>query len=267
MFFDGEFCEVLYRGLTLLLASIEKTLKSGLQLPEVESEKCAVDNLIRFYKENGHLTSRGAEMESLAYLKVAAVCVILEKEEAKKGIEIPRVRKAIDRDIYSIVSRIRNDPFRDIKLPEAMHDYASQQSGTAPQEHQPYVREGALEPEQEKLSVLLDRLDPRLRRRWEGAWEALNSDNADRLSQAANSMVELLDQVIGQVCKGVDLASYLREKYQTHQKTEWVDATRKWIGKTKDSLHSAKHHVDHQSEQLTKALLITAESIILVILE
>ncbi|HET6756420.1 MAG TPA: hypothetical protein VFH21_02245 [Burkholderiales bacterium] len=47
----------------------------------------------------------------------------------------------------------------------------------------------------------------------------------------------------------------------------WVDATRKWIGKTKDNLHSAKHHIDHQSEQLTKALLTTAESIILVILE
>ena len=80
-------------------------------------------------------------------------------------------------------------------------------------------------------------------------------------------MVELLDQVIGQVCQGVALASYLREKYQTHQQTEWVEATRKWIGKTKDNLHSTKHHIDHQSEQLTKALLTTAESIILVILE
>ena len=80
-------------------------------------------------------------------------------------------------------------------------------------------------------------------------------------------MVELLDQVIGQVCKGSDLPTFLKTKYQTHQKTEWVEATRKWIGQTKDNLHAAKHHVDHQSEQLTKALLTTAESIILVILE
>jgi hypothetical protein len=80
-------------------------------------------------------------------------------------------------------------------------------------------------------------------------------------------MVELLDQVIGQVCKGTDLASFLTKKYQTHQKTEWVNATRKWIQQTKDNLHSAKHHVEHQSEQLTKALLTTTESIILVILE
>ncbi len=80
-------------------------------------------------------------------------------------------------------------------------------------------------------------------------------------------MAELLDQVIGQVCKGTDLATYLATKYQTHQKTEWVDATKKWIGQTKDNLHSAKHHVDHQSEELTKALLSTAESIILAILE
>lgn len=84
---------------------------------------------------------------------------------------------------------------------------------------------------------------------------------------APNSMVELLDQVIGQVCKDVDLATFLTKKYQTHQKTKSVNATRKWIQQTKDNLHSAKHHVEHQSERLTKALLTTTESIILVILE
>lgn len=124
-----------------------------------------------------------------------------------------------------------------------------------------------LDVSQSRLDKLLDQLDPRLRRRREGAWDALRSDNPDRLSQAANSMVELLDQVIGQVCKNTDLPTFLTTKYQTHQKTEWVDASRKWIGLTKDNLHSAKHHVDVQSEQLTKTLLTTAESIILMILE
>ncbi|MBI3576199.1 MAG: hypothetical protein HY083_11205 [Gammaproteobacteria bacterium] len=265
--FDAEFCKVLYKGLTLLSESIGKTLASGLKLPEVEAEKHTVDNLKRFYEEKGHLTSTGAEMESLSYLKAAAVCGIMEMERAKRETEIPRLRKAIDRDIYSVVLKIRDDPFRDIKLPEGIHDYAIQQGGTSTPRTPTYVRVVVPDAEQSKLDALLDKLDPRLRRRREGAWAALRSENPDRLSQAANSMVELLDKVINQVCKDTDLATFLTTKYQTHQKTEWVSATRKWISQTKDNLHSAKHHIDDQSEKLTKALLTTAESIILVILE
>jgi len=265
--FDLDFCEVLYKGLKLLSASIAKTLSSGLNLPEVQAEKRRVDSLVKFYEKQMHLTSSGVSMESLSYLKAAAVCVIMEKEKSRQVADIPRVRKAIDADIYSIVSRIRDDPFRDIRLPEAIHDYAIQQGATNTPKTPTYVRQSVPDPEQSKLDKLLERLDPRLRRRREGAWEALRSDNPDRLSQAANSMVELLDQVISQVCKDTDLASFLTKKYETHQKTEWVDATRKWIRQTKDNLHGAKHHADEQSEQLTKALLTTTESIILVILE
>ena len=242
--FDSNFSVVLYQGLKLLSASIGKTLASGLKLPEVEVEKCVVDSLINFYEKKGHLNSAGARMESLSYLKAAAVCVIMEKEKARVAADIPRVRKAIDVEIYSIVAAIRDDPFRDIKLPEAIHDYAIQDGAASTQRTPTYVRQSVPDPEQSKLDKLLERLDPRLKRRREGAWEALRSDNPDRLSQAANSMVELLDQVIGQVCNGTDLATFLTNKYQTHQKTEWVNVTRKWIQQTKDNLHSAKHHVD-----------------------
>lgn len=265
--FDSDFCTVLHQGLKLLSASITKTLASGLNLPEVEAEKRVIESLLGFYKEKGHLNSTGARMESLSYLKAAAVCTIMEKEKAKREADIPRVRKAIDADIYSVVSVIRDDPFRDIKLPEAIHDYVIQHGAASTPKTPKYVRQAVPDPEQSKLDILLEKLDPRLKRRREGAWEALLSDNPDRLSQAANSMVELLDQVISQICKDTDLATFLTMKYQTHQKTEWVNATRKWIQQTKDNLHSAKHHVDHQSEQLTKALLTTTESIILVMLE
>jgi hypothetical protein len=265
--FETAFGAILYQGLKLLSASIAKTLASGLNLPEVEAEKQVVDSLVNFYEEKGHLNSTGARMESLSYLKAAAVCAIMEKEKARQQADIPRVRKAIDAEIYSIVSVIRDDPFRDIKLPEAIHDYVIQHGSTSTPKTPTYVRQAVPDPEQSKLDSLLEKLDPRLKRRREGAWEALRSDNPDRLSQAANSMVELLDQVIGQVCKDTDLATFLTKKYQTHQKTEWVNATRKWIQQTKDNLHGAKHHVDHQSEQLTKALLTTTESIILVMLE
>lgn len=265
--FDSEFSAVLHQGLKLLSASIGKTLASGLKLPEVEAEKGVVDSLMNYYEEKGHLNSTGARIESLSYLKAAAVCAIMEKEKARGAADIPRVKKAIDAEIYSIVSIIRDDPFRDIRLPEAIHDYVLQYGAASSSKTPTYVRQAIPDPEQSKLDKLLEQLDPRLKRRREGAWEALRSDNPDRLSQGANSMVELLDQVIGQVCKDADLATFLTKKYQTHQKTEWVNATRKWIQQTKDNLHGAKHHVEHQSEQLTKALLTTAESIILVILE
>ena len=265
--FDANFSAILYQGLQLLSASIGKTLASGLNLPEVEAEKQVVDSLVNFYEEKGHLNSTGARMESLSYLKAAAVCAIMEKEKARQQADIPRVRRAIDAEIYSIVSIIRDDPFRDIKLPEAIHDYVIQHGTTSTPKPPMYVRQTVPDHEQSKLDILLENLNPRLKRRREGAWEALRSENPDRLSQAANSMVELLNQVISQVCRDTYLATFLTKKYQTHQKTEWVNATRKWIQQTKDNLHSAKHHVDHQSEQLTKALLTTTESIILVILE
>jgi hypothetical protein len=265
--FDQEFCATLHQGLKLLAASIGKTLASGLKLPDVGAEKKVVDSLVAFYEQKGHLSSTGASIESLSYLKAAAVCAIIEKEKSRAGANVPRVRKAIDVEIYSIISAIRDDPFRDIKLPEALHDCVLQCGEVAPTKTSAFVRQSTPDLEQTKLDELLERLDPRLRRRREGAWAALRSENPDRLSQATNSMVELLDQVIGQVCKDTDLATFLTKKYQTHQKTEWVNATRKWVQQTKDNLHSAKHHVEHQSEQLTKALLTTTESIILVILE
>lgn len=92
--FDADFCAVLYQGLKLLSASIGKTLASGLNLPEVEAEKRVVDSLVHFYEEKGHLTSSGASMESLSYLKAAAVCAIMEEEKARLVANIPRVRKA-----------------------------------------------------------------------------------------------------------------------------------------------------------------------------
>lgn len=265
--FSKDFCEVLQHGLRLLSASMTRILDAGVRMPEVEAERRRVDDLVNYYEANGHLTSSGAELESLSYLKAAAVCAIIEKEKIKEESPIPRIKKAIDAEIYSIVSKIRSDPFRDIKLPAAMYDYVAQQGLQVTTKTPTYVRDVPQTPEQTKLDALLEKLDPRLRRRREGAWQALSSENPDRLSQAANSMVELLDQVISQTCRGTDLASYLATKYQTHQKTEWVDATRQWIGRTKDNLHSTKHHVEHQSEHLTKVLLATAESIMLVVLE
>ena len=83
------------------------------------------------------------------------MCAIMEKEKAKSELKIPRLIKAIDAEIYSIVSRIRDDPFRDIKLPEAIHDYVIQQGTANPPKTPTFVREVVPDPEQSKLDNCL----------------------------------------------------------------------------------------------------------------
>jgi hypothetical protein len=265
--FDGEFSKALYEGLGILSKSIELKLASGLTLPEVQKEKRVVESLRGYYEDKGHLNSTGAGLESLSYLKAAAVCILMAKEKSRAAVNIPRLRKALDAEIYGLVARIRDEPFLDIKLPEAIHDYAIQQGGTTTAKTPTYVRETTTDEQQDRLDKLLERLDPRLAKRRKGAWDVLRSANPDRLSQAANSMVELLDQVIGQTCAGQPLPDFLKVQYETHEETAWIEATRKWISQTKSNLHRVKHHVEYKDERLAEALLTNAETIMVVLLE
>jgi|SRR5579872_5944424 len=263
--FPDEIYATLDHGLDLLSASMDRQLSTGLKLPDIEADKKIVDSLREYYRCTKHFKSRGAELGSISFLKAAALCVVIELEQKKVAERRPRLREAFDREIYWIVSVIRDDPLVDIKLPDAMQDYAADAGTQAVASV--YHRTRGLDPTQVRLRELLEKLDLNLMRRWEGAWEALDSSNPDRFSQAANSMVELLDQVIKQVCTGTDLATFLQTRYSTHQQTEWVTATRGWISKTKSDLHATKHHLATQSEHLTRRLLQSAELIILVILE
>ena len=268
--FNEWFCQVLYEGLRLLSNSLNAIIAStDLRLDDVREDKDHVDNLIQYYEKSGNLTSQGVSMESLAFLKAAAVCVILDREKKKKESRIPRVQKGFDQEIYPIVAKIREEQFRDIKLPECIYEYAIQKTTTVEEKQTLENIKATIDTDvaSQKLSMLLEQLDPKLKKRREGAWQAFESDNPDRLSQAANSMVELLDQVIGRVCGSTELAEFLTIKYQTREETKWVDATRKWISETKSNLHRVKHHTDYNSERLTEALLTSAESVMLVLLE
>lgn len=268
--FNEWFSQVLYEGLRRLSNSLDEILSStDLRLDDVQEDKEYVDGLIQYYEQNGHLGSRGASIQSLSFLKAAAVCAILDLEKRKKESSIPRVQQRLDQEIYSIVAEIRKEQFRDIKLPECIYEYAIQQKNTTEEKEvveniKETINQNATS---RKLDLLLEQLDPRLKMRRDGAWQAFKSGNPDRLSQAANSMVELLDQVISQVCKETELAQYLTNKYQTHEETKWVDATRKWISETKSNLHRVKHHTDYESERLVESLLTSAESVMLVVLE
>lgn len=226
--FDTWFCGILYEGLNLLSSSLDVTLSgTDLNVEDMKADKEFIDNLIKYYENNGHLTSRRAELRSLSFLKAAAVCVILEREDKKKETAISRLKKEYDKEIYSILSEIRKDVFRDVKLPECLYEYVILRKTTVEEKDNVKQIQTAISEESNKLDQLLEKLDPQLKKRREGAWLAFKSDNPDRLSQAANSMVELLDQVINQVCQDTELAVFLQRRYQTHEETKWVDATRK----------------------------------------
>jgi len=128
--------------------------------------------------------------------------------------------------------------------------------------------------EKDKLDVLLNKINPALKKKRTGAWDTFRSDNPDKLSQAANSMVELLSQVLNSVCKGKKLGEFLKEKYKddfweefSKEEAKWIDATVEWISKTKNNLERVKHHIDYRLENIAETLLINCERIILIIVE
>jgi hypothetical protein len=178
------------------------------------------------------------------------------------------VQRAYNDRIYSIFQECWKEPFKRIRLPPAIYDVVTEQ-----QQHRvdaysptplPVERRNA---DEVKLDVLLYDLSPRLKERRMGAWGALLSENPDRLSQAANSMVEVLDKVIAAKVEGTTLQAFLETKYSAHQQTDWVERTRAWISSIKAGLHGTKHETNEQSQLLTERLLHSAESIMLVILE
>lgn len=267
--FEKKLCETLYEGLKKISNFLNEIVKRhSLELHDIKEDKNYIDNLIRYYEENNDsLSSQGVEVESIGFLKAAAVCEIIEKEKIKKQETIHRVVKEIDKEIYSIVSELRKGPFIGIRLPECIYEYAKQNKRHAETRIVEKKRNAVKKEEKDKLDKLLEKLDPVLKNKRQGAWRTFNSNNPDRLSQSASSMVELLSQIIKNACKGKKLAEYLKEKYQTKEETEWVEATVKWISKTKTNLQRIKHHTNYKLEKITKILLEHAESIISIILE
>jgi len=69
------------------------------------------------------------------------------------------------------------------------------------------------------------------------------------------------------LCVNKELSEYLGEKYGTSVDTRWIDATQKQISQTKSNLHRVKHKPDYHAENLTRTLLISAETIMRALLE
>ena len=121
--------------------------------------------------------------------------------------------------------------------------------------------------EKERIDELLDQLDPNLKAKRIGAWQTFKSDNPDRFSQATNSMVELLDKVIGQLCEKVTFSEYLDQRFESDKEIKWVESLRKFIGDTKSNLHRVKHHKGYNKENRVETLLMITERLIYLLLE
>lgn len=122
--FDNEFTEHLVEGLTELSKFLENILSSSKHNVEgIQYEKNYIDNLLSYRQREGNLNSKGAETESLSFLKAAALYKILLLEKERENQIIPRVKTGITKTIYSIVAKLRSTPFLDIKLPECIDDY------------------------------------------------------------------------------------------------------------------------------------------------
>lgn len=256
--FDAETAKALYDGLETLATSLKLTLKSDIDLPDVRAELGTVENLITYYEKQGHLNDRGAELGSLSYLKAAAVCWILKLEDAKAATSSPRARAAYDEKIFGVVQRFWvAEPMNRVEPPPALRDYIAQRNrasrATEPA-HQPRF----------DIGPALEKLDPRLKARWEGGWAALRSENPDRVSQAANSMVEVLDQVIDRIRGAREFRDYLSDRFA--EQADVVLATRTWLSKVKESLQTVKHHSKEQPAPLAEDLMHQAESIIKLLL-
>jgi len=263
-YFDPQLAKQLNGGLKALAMFLDAQLAGDIEVPELQHDIEVIKTLTDWYAANGNLNSPGATAESLSYLKAAGVCVIMDLERKRDDALGARVQEAYNNRIYEIVRVFHSEPYRWIRLPNALYEYAKAASRVISN-----VSNRTEERRQEaqiRLDVALSRISTRLVERRLGAWKALASDNPDRFSQAANSMVEVLDQVIEAKCGTTSLREFLDKKYPSHQQTDWIQNTRAWISATKSSLQATKHETNSQSEVLTEALMLSAEGIMLVVL-
>ena len=252
--FSAEFANALYESLIELQSSLRSTLDLDVEVPEVEAELSIVQSLTKYYEEHKHLNCPNVHLENLSYLKAAGLCWIRRLQKAKATVVSSRAKLAYDKKIYKIVHQFWvAQPYNRIKLPPAMQDFVAQQNRSVPSTqpvHRPHV----------DIGPVLEKLDVRLRNRWRGAWAALQSDNPDRVSQATNSMVEVLDQVIDRVPGTKEFKDHLADRFPGQVGV--VLAARKWITEVKNGLQGVKHHPTEQSQQLAEDLMHQAEWIV-----
>ena len=206
--FDAETAKKLYDGLKALDALAAELMESEVALPDVRKEREVMASMISALRtQAGHLNSRDVTGESLSYLKAAALCRVLDLEEKKAATVSPRLRAAQSVRLFEILEQFwLLRPFDRIPLPPIVSDFLSHRAAKA--KTIASVPGPSLD-----VGPQLKKRKPRLEKRWHGAWQALSSENPDKVSQAANSMVEVLDKVIARICGDRQFKEVLAERY------------------------------------------------------
>ena len=226
-------------------------------VPEIAHDIEVLGNLVSYYEANSHLHSPMAEVESLSFLKAAAIAWIMDLERKKALQASQRARLAYDNRIFEIAAEFQSQPWNRVKVPAAMSDYVALNKAESTSAKE-VIRQHV------ELERLLGELDGRLKERWLGAWEALGSENPDAVSQAANSTVEVLTQVISRLCGEETFEDYLKRRFP--EQVAMASALRKWIKETRDGLERVKHHPSKQDRSTAEVLMSGTEIIIKLLL-
>ena len=265
--FDDNTAARLYRGLQTLQSYLDETIRKHGEIPGVRKDLDLIRNLTAWYQNNNHLHLGMIDREVLSLLKGAAVLAIRELEDKKGTSSAKRVTNIYDADILSIVREFTSRPYDRVKLPAVLYDYLADGMPTARTSvHMPAAPRLASAAD---LEELLRSVNPRLVERRRGAWQALNSDNPDAVSQAVSSMVEVMGEVIGSVRKragDAQLKDILPTILSSEGQSDWVLATHRWISETKSALHSVKHNTAAQSKHIANAAMTAAELVVLILL-
>jgi hypothetical protein len=253
--FSQETAAILVSKLMTLRAVADKILQSNLPLPDVAKEREILDSLVSYFDQHQHLNSRGVSTESLRYIKAAAFLWIRELESLKRSERSERAKVQRSIKYFEVVEQFwALTPYNRLQLPPIINDYIAYLGQTESDDSSDVPAPSI------NIGALLRKVDRRLEERWQGAWEALKSDNPDKVSQAVNSMVEVLDQVIGHVCQGRAFQDVLAERYGGQQ--DVIVKKRAYIASLKSTLHSVKHETNPQPRWLAEDLIHAAEGII-----
>jgi hypothetical protein len=251
--FVAETAKNIYEGVTTLNSLAARQLaEAGGSEESLQHDREILDSIKAHYETRGHLNDIEVRGESLQYIKAAIGVCLLALEQRKAKVAAARVKEAQSKKIFEMFGEFWvSHPYNRIPLPQIFRGYMASQH---------------LEPERPQIGPSIDigpllrPIDPRLEDRWQGAWESLRSNNPDRVSQAANSMVEVLDKVIGSVCGERQFKQVLAERYPKQQ--EVIETSRKYIAALKETLHSVKHETNEQKIHTAEDLIHAAEGVI-----
>ena len=122
--FENKTSEIFLEGLKQLSNFLDGVLnKYKVKATKFVEDKRRMDALIKYYAENKTFDQGRASVESLGYLKAAAIQQIIAKEKKKEGMRIEEFLKEIDQEIYYIVSELKVGPFFQIETSRCIYAY------------------------------------------------------------------------------------------------------------------------------------------------